>query len=356
MLRGKKVGYFTPTYSHQEEVYQRFIASLMPWVERIEARESPHPVIRLPAEGGLLEMWSLASGYSVARGRSYYAAIVDEAAFAPDLLEQVEGAIMPTLLDQNGRLWVASTPWRGGPAFRALWERGEAQGWALYHAPTWENPHIPTEAIEELKAAMDPIRYREEIEAEFVDDLGGGVFPREALQAPGFRVAPGGLPELAVVVVGVDPAIEDVAGDETGIVVAALGRDGRYYVLEDASARVGPSVWPERVRAVYSRHEANVVVAEANQGGDMVKRLLEGLPVVLVRATRGKAVRAEPVAALYRLGRVSHVGVFPELEAQMLSWRPQDKKSPDRMDALVWALTYLQSAGHSRWSVQTWGA
>jgi phage terminase large subunit-like protein len=151
---------------------------------------------------------------------------------------------------------------------------------------------------------------------------------------------------LTRVVIGVDPA--GGGGDEHGIIVAGKDASGTAYVLADGTepGTASPNTWAQAVANLYRRHEADRVVAEINFGGDMVESTLRtaapDLPVSIVRASRGKAVRAEPVAALYETGKVKHAGTFDALESQMTTWDPQnDKGSPDRVDALVWALTDL---------------
>jgi len=156
-------------------------------------------------------------------------------------------------------------------------------------------------------------------------------------------------PSLTRVVVAIDPAVSNEEGsDEHGIIVAGVGEDGRGYVLDDASCHGGPRDWASRAIATYDRFEADAIVVETNQGGDMVKHTLQsvrrGVRIIEVRATRGKHVRAEPVSALYSLGRISHVGAFPPLEDQMCLMTASGyvgDGSPDRVDALVWAFTEL---------------
>jgi predicted phage terminase large subunit-like protein len=156
---------------------------------------------------------------------------------------------------------------------------------------------------------------------------------------------------LVRVVVGVDPAATSGPdADETGIVVAGKGADGRFYILADRSIQgATPDEWGQRAVKAYRDHEADRVVAERNNGGDMVAHVLatvdRHVPVKTVWASRGKAIRAEPVAALYEQGKVSHAGTFPELEEQLTSWTPDSGDSPDRLDALVWALTELGVGG-----------
>jgi phage terminase large subunit-like protein len=155
------------------------------------------------------------------------------------------------------------------------------------------------------------------------------------------------VPALRRVVVAVDPPAS--ANGSCGIVAAGLGEGGRFYVLDDASLEgASPARWAARAVSLYHARGADALVAEVNQGGDMVAAVIASadasVPVRTVRATRGKWLRAEPVAALYEQGRVHHVGAFPALEDEMCDFLPEgtaDGRSPDRLDALVWALTAL---------------
>ena len=183
---------------------------------------------------------------------------------------------------------------------------------------------------------------RQELEAEILDDNPGALWKRDALDA--LRVLQH--PDLARVVVAVGPAATSNEGsDETGIIGAGRGAsDGHGYVLEDASLRDTPAEWARAAVTLYHKLKADRIVAEANQGGDMVAHTIHtvdpNVPVKLVHASRGKVARAEPVAALYEQSRVHHVGTFPDMEDQMCNWTQGDA-SPDRLDALVWALTEL---------------
>jgi predicted phage terminase large subunit-like protein len=153
-------------------------------------------------------------------------------------------------------------------------------------------------------------------------------------------------PSLARVIVAVDPnASSDEGADEAGITVHGLGADGRGYLLDDASARVGPTAWATRAVEAAILHDADSIVAEQNQGGEMVRLTIEQvsrrLPVKLVSASRGKRTRAEPVAMLYEQGRIFDTRPFPDLEDQLCSWTPDSGDSPDRLDANVWGWTEL---------------
>jgi phage terminase large subunit-like protein len=187
---------------------------------------------------------------------------------------------------------------------------------------------------------------RQELDAEILEDRPDALWPRALIER--WRV--GEAPTLARVVVAVDPPVTSgERADACGIVVAGQGEDGRGYVIEDATVdRASPLQWAKAAISAYQRHAADCVVAEVNQGGELVASVLRqvdpSLPIRCVRATRGKWLRAEPVAALYEQGRISHLGAFPALEDQMCDFGRDGLSggaSPDRLDALVWALTEL---------------
>lgn len=191
---------------------------------------------------------------------------------------------------------------------------------------------------------------RQELYAEILDDMPGALWTRTQIEKLRVQEVPRGV-RLTRIVVAVDPAISTVAGsDETGIVVIGKGSDGHYYVLADRSGHYSPEEWAREVVAQYDLWKADRIIAEANQGGEMVERTIRIIggsrPVTLVHATRGKVTRAEPVSALYEQGKVHHVGMHAVLEDQMCQFtsdfdRTRMGYSPDRVDALVWAATEL---------------
>lgn len=194
------------------------------------------------------------------------------------------------------------------------------------------------------------------LEGEWQDDSENALWKRTTMINP-YRTPNANFEELDRIVVAVDPAVTSAAAsDETGIVVAGIkkgrnGADSHYYVLEDCTMRGSPSEWAKAVTDAYYYYNADRVVAEVNNGGDLVEQNIRGadrqVSFKAVHATRGKILRAEPIAALYERGLVHHVGEFPLLEDQMCNYTGEpDEKSPDRMDALVWALTML-STGNS---------
>lgn len=193
---------------------------------------------------------------------------------------------------------------------------------------------------------------RQELYAELLEEVQGALWTAEMIDARRLKSAPD---DLQRVVVAVDPSgtSGNGKGDNIGIVAAGKGRDGRFYVIEDASCNLSPEGWARRVVSLYEKWNADRVVAEKNFGGAMVEAVLRtasrDLPVRMVTASRGKVVRAEPMAALYEQGKVSHCGTFNELEDEMCAMTGAGyvgDGSPDRADALVWALTDLSSTGY----------
>ncbi len=194
---------------------------------------------------------------------------------------------------------------------------------------------------------------RQELEAELLEDVPGALWNHAQIDAERANR----VPDLRRICVAIDPAVtsgEDA--DETGIIVAGKDDKGHGYVLSDHSGRYAPLGWARIAIDAYREHSADRIIAEVNNGGDMVEATLRmvakgmdppiDIPFTAVRASRGKVVRAEPVAALYEQGRVHHIGGFASLEDQMCSFTTDfDRKaagySPDRVDALVWALTDL---------------
>lgn len=208
--------------------------------------------------------------------------------------------------------------------------------------------------IKQIKSKYEGTRLgRQELEAEVLDDVPGALWTREMLDKAR-RKRTDKLPDMQRIVVAIDPAgksqetaiTEGTA--ETGIIVAGLGVDGRGYVLDDLSCSLSPNGWARRALSGYDMYKGDRIVVETNQGGDMVKQTIEsvrpGISIAEVHASRGKVTRAEPIAALYEQGRVSHVGAFAQLEDQMVLFTPLGivgETTGDRTDALVWALTEL---------------
>ena len=185
---------------------------------------------------------------------------------------------------------------------------------------------------------------RQELFGDILDDVPGALWTREMLETSRIRVEE--IPPFVRIVVGLDPAVTSGEhSDSTGIVVAGMSANSHFYILEDATVKATPDQWASKAVTVFNKHKADRIIAETNNGGDLVELVLRNvdpnIPVRKVTASRGKRVRAEPISALYEQNRVHHVGYFPELENEMCEWVPDAPSSPDRMDALVWALTEL---------------
>lgn len=219
---------------------------------------------------------------------------------------------------------------------------------AVTRAATQANAaHLSPAFLAEVVARYAGTRLgRQEIDGEVIEDRADALWTRAMIEAARVSAAP----PLARIVIGVDPPASSREGaDACGIVAAGLSEDGAVYVLEDATLRgLKPDGWASRAVALYRRLQADALVAEVNQGGDMVRAVLRAVdasvPVKTVHATRGKYLRAEPVAALYAQGRVKHLRAFPELEDEMCDFGIDGLSlggSPDRLDALVWAVTEL---------------
>lgn len=211
---------------------------------------------------------------------------------------------------------------------------------------TYDNRmNLPTAYIKMIRTKYEGTRLaQQEIYGKVISDDPLALWTRDMIEL--FRET--SRPEFQQIVVGVDPAVTSTEESaETGIVVAARQGgicDGHVWILEDVSLRGSPNAWGKAVVAAYHKNQADIVIAEKNNGGDMVKSTIQtvdpNVPVQLVHASRGKRTRAEPISSLYEQGRGHHLGNFPELEDQMCQWVPGDT-SPDRLDAMVWACSSL---------------
>jgi phage terminase large subunit-like protein len=228
------------------------------------------------------------------------------------------------------------------PLLREMIARDDGSVYVI-RGSTWENrDNLSPDALAELKRRYEGTRIgAQELEGHLIEDVEGALWTRELIEP--HRVAKVNRSQLVRLVVAVDPAVTP-EGDETGIIVAGIDGQGQGYVLEDLTCRLPPDQWARRAVSALKKWGADRLVAEANNGGALVGTVLKTidptLPLKLVHASRGKITRAEPIAALYEQGKVHHVGVLDLLEDELCSWVP-GMSSPDRLDALVWALTEL---------------
>ncbi len=215
----------------------------------------------------------------------------------------------------------------------------DSQGrWEAFHFTSHDNPFISKIALQDITKDMTNLAYRMEILAEDINEAPGALWKRKDVEQ--HRVVKA--PDLSRIVIGVDPSTTST-GDEAGIITAG-GIQNEAYILADDSVQGSPLAWARAAVVAFYKSKADRIIAEANQGGEMVSLTIAQVdprvPVTLVHASRGKQTRAEPIAAQYEQGRVHHVGIFPELEDELCLWIPGDP-SPNRLDAAVWALTEL---------------
>ena len=276
------------------------------------------------------------------RGPQFHGAWLDElAAFKyPEAYDQLQFGLR---LGQDPRAVITTTP-RPKPLVRSLIARDDGTV-HITRGATFDNAaNLAPAALIELQARYSGTRLgRQELYGELLEDIEGALWTQQNLDECRVAEAP---KDMQRVVVAIDPAVtmnED--SDETGIVVAGKNSKGEAFIIADYSTKASPLDWAKRAVDAYRTHNADAIVVEVNNGGDMIPAVIKQVDasvfVKQVRATRGKQLRAEPIAAFYEQGRVHHVGVLEKLEVQMTTWTPEDPKSPDRLDALVWACTDL---------------
>ena len=256
--------------------------------------------------------------------------------------------LIPTIRKDKSELWFSWNPRHSSDPIDKRF-RGEVvpDNSIIKKVNYPDNPFFPKEldSEREFDRANNPERYGHVWCGDYEPNVRSAIWDRATLHS-GRTKEP---PLMNRIVVAVDPAVSDTDGsDEHGIIVCGVGEDSKGYVLDDLSRHGSPKQWAEQTIAAYDKHTADAIVIEVNQGGDMVRHTLEsvrpGIRIIEVRATRGKHVRAEPISALYQLGRISHAGTFDQLETQlcqMTSSGYQGDGSPDRVDAMVWAFTEL---------------
>jgi phage terminase large subunit-like protein len=304
----------------------------------------------------VLRNGSVIYGYSAdqperARGANLWGAWCDELGSWRYEATWHEGLVPALRKGEKPRIVVTTTP-RPTKLIRDLFARRDGSV-HITRGSTWENAlNLSATALAELKHRYEGSRLgRQELEGELLEDIEGALWSRSSIDA--YRVGKDDVPALTRVVVAIDPAVTSgEESDESGIVV--VGHTGDHgYVLGDYSFRGTPNEVMRRALWVYREHKADCIVAEVNNGGDYIGNALRtvdtNVPYKTVHASRGKAIRAEPISALYEQGRMHHVGQLAELEDQLCSFVPGIGASPDRLDALVWAATELTGLTEGSW-------
>lgn len=310
--------------------------------------------------GAIATMYS-ADEPDLLRGPQHDRAWADEAATWRYVQETWANLLMGLRLGERPRVVITTTP-RPIPIIREL---RSAATTAVTRGRTGDNAaNLAPTFLTQVVAKYQGTRLgRQELDGEVLDDTPGALWTRAMLEGVHVRRAP----EMRRIIISIDPAVtSNASSDETGIGVAGLGVDGRGYLLEDLTGRYTPAEWARVALAAFKRWKADRVIAEVNNGGDLVeanlrsfkdeKAGLDGkvVPYTAIHASRGKAIRAEPVSGLYEQRRVSHVGALPALEDELCGWdATAGMKSPNRLDWTVWALTFLMLGGGARASFGT---
>ena len=284
------------------------------------------------------------------RGPQAYTAWTDELCAWRNAQETWDMMMFGLRLGRRPQLFVTTTP-KTTKLLRAILEDDKT---VISKGSTYDNSaNLADTFLDAVRKTYEGTRLgRQELYAEILDEASGALWSRELLAK--CEIRKGDVPDLNRVIVSIDPAITSKTdSDLTGIVVAGVDVNGVAYVLEDHTGRYTPQQWASKAVNLYYEHMADRIVAERNQGGDMVRHTLhtedETIPIKLVHASRGKMARAEPVSALYEQGKVKHVKGLNELEDQMVQWEPLGSKgSPDRLDACVWAITDLSLNGYAK--------
>lgn len=294
------------------------------------------------SSGAVAHIYS-AESYEKLRGPEHHHAWCDELAKWNNAEACWNNMMLGLRLGDKPKVLVTTTP----KTIALLRKLKTQKGVVVRGGKTAQNLNLPEDFVDTVRAAYEGTRWgRQELDGELIEDVVGALWSRDLLERQRANVTP----QIVRVVIGVDPPVSE-HGDQCGIVAVGIGADKKAYVLADHSVGgASPESWARAVAAAAEMWQADRVVAEDNQGGNMVESVLRAadvfMPVKRVHASRGKSARAEPVAALYEAGRVCHVQPFPALEDQMCGLivgggYEGPGRSPDRADALVWALTEL---------------
>lgn len=348
---GARIGIICPTYGVVRDVAiegESGLLSILPPEDIDHYNRSLH---QLTLKNGTRFFGYSGSDPERLRGPQHHLLWCEELAAWPYVQQTWDMAQFGLRLGPHPRTVISTTP-RPVPILKELAAR-EGDDVVITRASTFANAaNLPPAQLEALKR-----RYAgtylgmQELQGLLIEDLTGALWTHELVER-NRRMSLAEVPTMTRVVVGIDPAASSSSSaDNTGIVVVGRGVDGHGYVLADRSLRASPDAWARAAEQARIDFKGDRIVAERNNGGEMVAHTLRTInpntPVKTVFATRGKFTRAEPVAALYEQGRIHHVGNFPDLEDEMFSWIPNDPKmpSPDRVDALVWAITEVVLGG-----------
>lgn len=353
-LEGKRVLYAAPTSDQIARFWTTVTRALQELIDaKVFTKNETEHIIELKATEQRIRA-KTAWNADTLRGDYADELILDEFQLMNEDAWAVVGA--PMLLDNNGNATFIYTP----PSLRTrsvtkaddpqhaakLYKKALARQddrWSTFNFTSHDNPFLSKQALSEITEDMSSIAYRMEIMAEDIDEAPGALWTRDNIEK--YRIEKP--PQLKRIVVGIDPSgTSKTTSDEAGIVIAGIDVQGHGYVLEDVTNIYTPTGWAYKAIAAYDQWEADRIVGEVNYGGDMVETIIRGIDKDVsyksVIASRGKYIRAEPIASFYERGMVHHVGKFNKLEDELCLWLPGDK-SPNRLDALVWCFTELMT-------------
>jgi predicted phage terminase large subunit-like protein len=342
--RCRRLGLIAPTQGDARDVMLEGESGLLSVCSRTERPIYQPSRRRVEWPNGAIATLYSAEESERLRGPQHDALWCDELAAWKNAQGVWDTAMLGLRLGERPRAIVTTTP-KPIPLLRGLLKR-EGKDVAITRGKTSDNSeNLASAFLSEIVSRYQGTRLgRQELDGELLDDVPGALWSRDLLeQTRKTRVE---LPPMRRIVVAIDPAVS--AGenaDETGLLVCGLGTDGHGYVLEDGSAKLLPIDWARRAVGLYRTWGADRLVAESNQGGLMVEQTVrtvdQNVSFRSVHASRGKITRAEPIAALFEQSRVHLAGSFPELEDELCSFTAGSLGSPDRLDAMVWALTDL---------------
>ena len=356
--KGRRVLYAAPTIDQVTRFWFEVKRALADGVDRgiLAKNESNHSIEKPGTEQRIRAKtaWNADS----LRGDFADLLILDEWQLMAEDAWEIVGA--PMLLDNNGDAVFIYTP----PSIRStsvskardkrhaakLFKKAQEDTtgrWATFHFTSHDNPHISKEALGEITGDMSRLAYEQEILAEDRQDNPNALWTSEQIES--LRVTKA--PDLSRVVVAVDPSATST-GDEAGIITMGIGKcdckgevETHGFVLDDSSLQASPDAWAKACVTAYHKFNADRLVAESNNGGEMVALTIKTIqgapPVKLIHASRGKHTRAEPIAALTEQRKIHFVGNFDALEDELTQWQPDDTESPNRLDSFVWAGTEL---------------
>ena len=287
------------------------------------------------------------------RGPQHDSAWVDELAKFQYPQSTMDNLLFGLRIGEDPRVCVTTTP-RPIPAIKALIDQDDV---AVVTGSTFENiDNLNAKAVERLRKRYQGTRLgRQELEGLILDDVPGALWSRELLETTRVTAAP---EDMMRIVVAIDPAVTShEESNRTGIMVCGLGYNGEGYVLADGTLRGTPAQWASQAIKLYHQFSADRVVAEVNNGGEMIEYTIKSIdptiPVTSLRASRAKHTRAEPIAARFETNTAHIVGVQPELEDELCTWTPGEV-SPDRLDAMVWGLPELMQGNTTTFEVWWW--